>query len=235
MTNKTCSVPIVVLAGGFGTRLKSEISDLPKALAPVNGRPFLSFLLDKWIRDGFRDFYFSLFYRSDDIIAFLDKYAQNRPEELKFNCVTESEPMGTGGATLECLNKSEIKTNFLVVNADTWLSASLQPIACHEGNMLGVVKMRNSSRYGLVEIDEERVVGFREKEFSKKSVFINSGVYKFTRGALANFPVIPCSLERDLLPDLIRSGRVGWLEICGDFIDIGVPKDYRRFVRTYGN
>ena len=64
------TVPMIVLAGGFGTRLRSEISDLPKPLAPVKGRAFIEFLLDKWLCDGFRDFYFSLFYRSDDLITF---------------------------------------------------------------------------------------------------------------------------------------------------------------------
>jgi D-glycero-alpha-D-manno-heptose 1-phosphate guanylyltransferase len=226
---------MIVLAGGFGTRLRSEISDTPKPLAPVHGRPFIAFLLDKWVRDGFRDFYFSLHYRSDELIAFLEEYKRADNEQLDFHYVIESRPMGTGGAVLEVLSTSEKIANFLVVNADTWLSSSFRPLACSGGNLLGLIQLPKNDRYGLVEVSGDQVIAFREKTISKKPVFINSGVYKFERAAFEGIPLKSCSLESDLLPSLISSKKFRWLKIDGDFIDIGVPEDYQKCIKVFGN
>ena len=234
MNNKLINIPMIILAGGFGTRLKSEISNLPKALAPINSRPFLFFLLDKWIQDGFTKFYFSLFYRSDDIIAAVESYVQKRTEKITVQFIVENIPMGTGGAVLEVLSKSDIYEDFLVVNADTWLSASFRPLASQEGNLIGILKLPKNDRYGLVKINKNRVVEFREKKVSNRAAYINTGVYKFVRASWSQFQFVPCSLENDLLPQLLKSASLGWSELTGDFIDIGVPEDYRKFVQKYG-
>ena len=143
--------------------------------------------------------------------------------------------MGTGGAILEVLSRAKEIENFVVVNADTWLSASFQSLACHSGNLLGVIKVPKNDRYGLVEISGDRVIAFREKIISKGPVLINSGVYKFERTIFENIPLQPFSLESDLLPAFLSSKKIGWVKLDSDFIDIGVPEDYRRFIKEYGN
>ena len=84
----------IVLAGGLGTRLKSVVADLPKSLAPVNGRPFLAFLLDSAQEQGIEKFIFALGYKSERIEAFVQEYLPQK----NYRFSIETEPLGTGGA-----------------------------------------------------------------------------------------------------------------------------------------
>src|SRR5688500_17502731 len=104
----------IILAGGLATRLKDTVPDLPKCMAPVAGRPVLSFVIDFLLMQGFEKFIFSLGYKSDIIEKYLDAHYLS----LDFTIVTEKEPLGTGGAIrLACTNATD--ENVLVVNGDT--------------------------------------------------------------------------------------------------------------------
>jgi NDP-sugar pyrophosphorylase family protein len=229
VTSTKSKLPLVVLAGGFGTRLKSEIAELPKALAPIHGEPFIALLLDKWISDGFTDFYLSLHYKSEAIIEFVLAYVEKRAECINVSFVVERSPMGTGGALLEVLSRHESLETFLLTNADTWLSSSFEDLMSHAHNAIGVFRQDGNERYGQVDVDGRQVIGFKEKVKTNRKVYINTGVYKLHRSSLRQFPPSPCSLEKDLLPNLIEND-FGWSEFAGDFIDIGVPEDYHRFL-----
>ena len=171
----------IILAGGFGTRLKSVVADRPKALAPVNGRPFLEYLLDHLIGGGIECFVFSVGYRARMIEAhFGDRY-RNRP----IRYALETEPLGTGGGIANALPLTE-GASVLVVNGDSLFLTDLDAQrALHLRTAalatLSLRPMKNFSRYGRVEIDgEDRITAFREKETVAEGL-INGGVYLLRR------------------------------------------------------
>ena len=111
---------LFVLAGGFGTRLRALVSDVPKPLAPVAGRPFLMHLIDNWVAQGVKEFVFLLHYESAQIRQLLTNIS-DYPEfsDIKFTWIVEDIPLGTGGSILNAIKKLEIKESFLIANADT--------------------------------------------------------------------------------------------------------------------
>src|SRR6185436_13196228 len=104
----------IILAGGFGTRLKAALPDLPKSMAPINGRPFLFYLINYLRSQGIEKFIFSLGFKHEVIEAYLNA---NFPT-LDFSCIIEKEPLGTGGAILASCYKASEQT-VLIANGDT--------------------------------------------------------------------------------------------------------------------
>ena len=84
----------IILAGGLGTRLRSAVPDLPKCMAPINGVPFISYLIDNLINEGVTKFIFSLGYKSELFISLLEEKLPMK----NYLIVIEDEPLGTGGA-----------------------------------------------------------------------------------------------------------------------------------------
>ena len=104
----------IILAGGFGTRLKEAVPDLPKCMAPLNGRPFLFYVINYLRSQGIERFIFSLGYKHEVIEAYLNAEFST----LDFQCSIEKESLGTGGAIFAACYKASEKTVF-VVNGDT--------------------------------------------------------------------------------------------------------------------
>ena len=112
---------VIVLAGGFGTRLQEVVGDVPKPLAPVCGKPFLYYLLEGLIRQGARNFILSLYFKSDMIIDFLDDFTDKNLDTITVEWVVEPEPLGTGGAVKYIVEETEMHGSFYVINGDTYL------------------------------------------------------------------------------------------------------------------
>jgi len=104
----------IILAGGLGTRLRDAVPDLPKCMAPVAGRPFVSFVIDYLRMQGIERFIFSLGYKSGVIEEFLQKEYPT----LDYTSVIEPEPLGTGGAIRLAIQKT-VSRNIVVANGDT--------------------------------------------------------------------------------------------------------------------
>ena len=85
---------VIILAGGFGTRLQSVVKDLPKCLVEINGKPFLSHLIDFLLNQNFTKFIFAIGYKSDLVEEFVIQNYGN----LEYSFSVETEPLGTGGA-----------------------------------------------------------------------------------------------------------------------------------------
>ena len=114
---------LVILAGGFGTRLKSVLNGLPKPLADINGQPFLKLLFQNWVKNGFNDFVLCLHYEADKIIKFVNQEQDfGVLKNCKIQFSIEPTPMGTGGAISYAVNKVDVDNNILIANADTWLN-----------------------------------------------------------------------------------------------------------------
>jgi D-glycero-alpha-D-manno-heptose 1-phosphate guanylyltransferase len=219
----------IVLAGGFGTRLRGIVDDVPKPLAPVAGRPFLAWLLDRLATSGMRRCILATGYLSEAI----ERTIGARWQGMEIAYSVEPEPLGTGGAIR--LAATKLQGNGVhVLNGDTWLAYSPQALerATRERDAaigMALAEVDDVGRYGAVERDARgMVIGFREKGEQGPGA-INAGCYFLTADALALLPTRDAfSFERDVLQPTATAGRVaGFVETSG-FIDIGVPEDFRR-------
>ena len=222
----------IILAGGLGKRLQGVVRDVPKPMAGINGRPFLSYLMDYLSSQGVNRILLSVGYRYEVI----KNYFGLRYKNLDIEYVVENDPLGTGGAIKEALK--DIKGDQLIVlNGDTFFKLDFKEMAsfhrAHNSIITIAVKpMYNFDRYGTVVSEKDRIVGFEEKSF-KDFGCINGGVYVVSKeiSGFLNQDKVPFSLEVDFLPKNINN-IPSFAFICEDyFIDIGVPEDYARAQR----
>jgi D-glycero-alpha-D-manno-heptose 1-phosphate guanylyltransferase len=219
----------IILAGGFGTRLKAALPDLPKSMAPVNGRPFLFYLINYLRSQGIEKFIFSLGFKHEVITSYLNA---NFPT-LNFDCVIEKEPLGTGGAILASCYKASGK-NVLIANGDTLFKVDVQKaLAAHNKYQsdctLLLKTMENFDRYGVVELnDDNTIASFKEKQYYKTGL-INGGIYILnTEQFLAEEMPATFSFEKDFLEKYFDTRKIYGTVQDEYFIDIGIPEDYLR-------
>jgi D-glycero-alpha-D-manno-heptose 1-phosphate guanylyltransferase len=224
---------LLVLAGGFGTRLRSKVSDVPKPLAPVLKKPFLVHLIDHWLEQGIRDFVFLLHYEAHQIEVILGQLAvENKALNVRFRVIVEETPLGTGGAILNAIHEFGIEENFLVANGDTWLESGIQDISEHSPCVLAAINVNNSERYGSIELNGDEIINFQEKTKFSEGAYVNSGLYHLSHTIFSGFaPGSSFSLEKDIFPTLVSMGQLSAIKVNGNFIDIGVPEDYLKFCK----
>ena len=224
----------VVLAGGKGTRLRSVVSDLPKCMAPVAGRPFLAWLLDDLREAGFDHIILSLGYKHEAVEA----WVASRPDRDSITCVVEEEPLGTGGGVRLALRQAREDAVF-ILNGDTFFGIdypAMQAFHRQSGAQatLALKPLRDFDRYGEVTLDGEgRITAFREKRPCAEGL-INGGVYLLQRDALAEMPE-RFSLEKDYFEPKAESAGLAGFRSEGYFIDIGIPADYARAQRDFAD
>jgi len=222
---------LFILAGGFGTRLRSAVSDVPKPLAPVKGIPFLFFQINNWQLQGIKNFYFLLHHQSQMIIDYVNTLKLNSNfQNCTFNFLVENEPLGTGGSILNAINYYKIFGEILITNADTWLDSGIREISEFENNCIAVVEEKNTNRFGTVEFnDENLILNFHEKSGINESGFINAGLYKLNVNLFKTETLNTFSIETYLFPKLVENKQINAKIISTTFIDIGVPEDYYKF------
>lgn len=221
----------IVLAGGLGTRLRSAVPDLPKPMAPVNGRPFLEHLLDYWMRQGVARFILSVGYRHEAISSHFGAAYRGVPVA----CSVEESPLGTGGGLLLAAGALAAPGPFLVLNGDTWFEVRLAELRAFHATRkadltLSLFRSPQQGRYaGLRTGSSGEVLAMGAGETGGLA---NGGVYLMERGLLEDAPwqaASRLSLEEDILPFALQGGkRVHGLECAGRFLDIGIPEDYAR-------
>jgi D-glycero-alpha-D-manno-heptose 1-phosphate guanylyltransferase len=219
----------IILAGGLGTRLRAAVPDLPKCMAPVNGKPFLSYVINHLQSQGIEHFIFSLGYKSEVIIDFLAKEFPS----LLFKTTIEEEPLGTGGAVKKACKIAKDKC-VLVTNGDTLYKVDVEIIAgvhCLSGAScsLTLKPMKNFNRYGVVEVDNHCLIkSFKEKQFYESGL-INGGVYALhTHKFLEENLPDKFSFETDYLEKYFQIRRMFGIIQDEYFIDIGIPEDFER-------
>lgn len=220
---------VIILAGGLGTRLRSAIPDLPKCMAPVNGKPFIVYVIDFLKSQGIKKFIFSLGYKSEVIIEYLNK---SYPL-ADFKYAIEDSPLGTGGAIKLACDKAT-EANVLITNGDTLFKIAIDTLSAfhlhHQADCtLSLKPMKQFDRYGVVELDRnEKIVSFKEKQFYDYG-FINGGIYALNIPAFSkeSFPA-KFSFEKEYLEPLLNQRQMYGLVQDEYFIDIGIPEDYNR-------
>jgi D-glycero-alpha-D-manno-heptose 1-phosphate guanylyltransferase len=229
-------LPIVlILAGGLGTRLKSIVSDRPKALAEADGITFLDLQL-KWLRQsGVKDIVLLLGYKAEQIIEYV---GDENEWGLNINCLQERVPLGTGGSLLNAVNELKLEGELLLLNGDSLTEVALVDFCSQQRNLhssgLVVVHQESASRFGIVQFNKDQeLIDFMEKDATTTSGWINAGIYYFPAGWFKNLlkqNSLPCSLEKDLIPQwLNESCTINVFPVKGHFIDMGTPDSFAEF------
>ena len=215
----------IVLAGGFGTRLRQVVPDLPKPMAPIAGRPFLEILLSSLTQKGFTRIVLSLGFMSEKII----RHFGNSYLGMQLVYEVESQPLGTGGAIRAALAHC-VTDHVFVFNGDTYLDLEVEELermwqAAHNP-VIVVRQVPDTARFGRVEILDGRITAFLEKGMSGPGL-INAGCYVLPKDALDDFPFgLPFSLETEFFIKYLECLRFDGFVTHGRFIDIGVPETY---------
>ena len=211
----------IILAGGLGKRLRNTVSDVPKPLAPIRGKPFLDILLAQ-LHGRVERLILAIGYKSEQI----KQYYHSR--DIFFS--EESVPLGTGGALKQALQLA-LSFPVLVLNGDSYFGIDIEKlvsfhlrqqahltIACHE--------VEDVSRYGSIFFDEKhQVTAFHEKKASSGKGWINGGIYLMDKDLLNSFQQAPFSLEQEVFPFLLKK-RLFAYPSEGKFIDIGTKESY---------
>ena len=217
----------IILAGGMGTRLSSVIADLPKCMAPINGKPFLFYIFEWLKRNRFERIILSLGYKFESIIDFTKE--NTWPFEILW--VIEKEPLGTGGAISLSLRQSK-SSNVFIINGDTFFDIDVEQFySSHLENKaelsIAAKSLTNYNRYGsLVCATNGRIIGFTEKKPTPEGI-INGGIYLLNNTSLLLSGTSgKFSFETDILEKKYPSNRIFAYTDAGYFIDIGIPEDY---------
>lgn len=217
----------IVLAGGFGTRLREVVPDLPKPMAPVAGRPFLEILLQGLANKGFNRVILSLGHMADKVVAhFGEQYAG-----MGLLYEVEDTPLGTGGAVRRALSRCR-EDHVFVFNGDTYLDLEVDDIEAqwqkHRVPIIVAREVPDTARFGRLSTEGGRVTGFLEKGAGGAGL-INAGCYVLPIAVLNDFAFgQQFSLETDFLAKTVGMQRMDLFVTNGHFIDIGVPEDYAR-------
>ena len=222
------SLPVILLAGGLGTRLQSVVKDVPKPMAPVAGKPFLSWVLDDLCRQGIQEVILSVGYRQEVI---RETYGEQY-KTLHIRYSSEDKPLGTGGAIRKAFALAGKEA--FVLNGDTFFQVDLSGLYAFYRRMeadvaIALKRLQQFDRYGTVTINEQSVITtFNEKKPCAEGL-INGGVYVVSEKVFA-YSLLPevFSFEQHILQAAVGLGRFAGLEQEGYFIDIGIPDDYAK-------
>jgi NDP-sugar pyrophosphorylase family protein len=221
-------VTAAVLAGGLGTRLRSVVQDRPKVLAPVRGRPFLTYLLDQLGDQGIRKVVLLTGYQADQVRETLGECHG----DLALAYSEEPAPLGTAGALANALRLLTSST-VLLLNGDSYCAPCLEQVwDAHAHSQcdisLVLARVADSARFGTVQATPDgKVLGFEEKRSTGGPGWINAGIYLINRALIGQISCnSPSSLERDWFPRWARERRFRSVRTPAAFLDIGTPESY---------
>lgn len=220
----------IVLAGGFGTRLKSVVADVPKPMARVAGKPFLEYILNYLKSNGIKRVVLAVGYKKDVIT----NYFGNSFNGLEIEYSIEEEPLGTGGGVKLAMSKC-LQKNVFVVNGDTYFPVDLSDMMNHHVKnaadiTIATKRMKNFDRYGTIDVVKGKIVSFNEKRFCKNGL-INGGIYVMKNNILGSIKKNVFSMEKDFFQH--SSLRIFSYLSNSYFIDIGIPEDYYKAQKEF--
>lgn len=227
----------ILLCGGLGTRLRSVVSDRPKPMADIAGKPFLHYLVKMLSESGVKHLIFALGYMGEQIEAY---FQSGEDYGLSISYSYEDSPLGTGGAIRNALSYVSGE-NVLVLNADTYFHTDYESLLREQlknkaAMTIASRKIEDISRYGAILKDESgRILRWNEKMSSDRAEApcpgeINGGIYVMQKSLIEKIPEGKQSLENDCIPAWLEDGL--YLQAVpsdGYFMDIGIPEDYAQF------
>lgn len=228
-------LPVVIMAGGKGTRLKPFSNILPKPLFPLGEKTILEVILDKFQNAGCSRFLLSVNYKADFIRSYFEQL-ENCPHKLEY--FIENKPLGTAGSLN--LIEDRIKETFFVSNCDIVINEDYSEILDyhrkHQNEITIVAALKHIKvPYGTLETAEEgRLIDLKEKP--ELTYLINSGLYLLEPQLLSEIPKDTFFHITDLIESVrAREGRVGVFPVSEkSWYDIGEWKEYNRTMKAMG-
>jgi D,D-heptose 1,7-bisphosphate phosphatase len=218
-------IDLILLAGGIGSRLGSHTKKKPKPLMKINNKSFIEILIRAFAKYNFENIYILAGYKGDTIYRMFNNKIYNFS---KVKCFVEKKRLGTWGAVRNI--RKVIKNNFILSNADSLIDENFHNLifkknSPHTKINMSLVKnlnyRSNKTLMGLT-IFKKKVI------FSKKSQYMNGGVYFIKKELLYQdkFERVK-SIENEVLPELIRTKKVGGFITNNFFLDIGTPANLK--------
>jgi D-glycero-alpha-D-manno-heptose 1-phosphate guanylyltransferase len=228
MNNLSKETIAVILAGGFGTRVKHLLPNIPKPMAEVAGKPFLEWIIRYLNQQNIEQFILSTGYLGEIIANY---FATNPVKNTTIKCYRETKALGTGGGFLHAVKQSQQSPSaWLITNGDSLIFSDLAPLFNYlehetaEGAILGLY-LEDASRYGSLTYDSDyNLISFAEKKSG--AGVINAGVYLFKNTLINQFPSGKnLSFEHDVFPQLLEQNCQIKVHITqAPFLDIGTPE-----------
>jgi len=214
---------VVILAGGKGSRISKYTNYKQKCSAIINKKPFINYLINHVSKYEINRIFILVGYKPDKIIRNYDNKIKNF---RKIKCITEKKPLGTGGALYQ-LKKYKIN-NFYLLNGDTILDIDLSKLSKKiSKNSLGIMSIIKNYNYKSNKQLAKLNIKNRKVIYSKNQNLMNGGVYYFKKKFLKKIQNKKISLEKEILPNLIKKNKIdGKIFKESFFIDIGTPGSF---------
>lgn len=221
-----CQNPVVIMAGGLGTRLKPLTNVLPKALIPIGEKTIIEEIISRFEKQGCSNFYISVNYKAEMI----EYYMKNLKLKAKINFFKEQKPLGTAGSLT--LLKEDISTTFFVSNCDILINQEYSEILNYHRTNKNEITIVAALKhypiaYGIIETGEDgKLINLIEKP--ELTLKINSGMYILEPHLLKEIPVNTFFHITELIEKIKkRKGKIGVFPInSGAWTDIGTWDDY---------
>ena len=216
---------MIILCGGFGTRLSSVSKNRPKVLVEVVSSPFLDHLINYISSFGFKRFVLCAGHKSEQI----EKYYAEKKDSLEYVISIEQDPLGTAGAikNAEPLIQSDM---FLGFNGDSFCPVDLKAflefhIASQSIASIVVTSKKDPMGYGSIRLNKNnKIENFSEKNPAENTNLVSAGIYVFGKEVLQDIPPGQnSSLEHEIFPGLMAKGLSGF-QIQKPLFDIGTPE-----------
>ncbi len=223
--NKKLNTSVVIMAGGKGTRLMPYTSVLPKPLLPVNSKPTINHIIDRFMLHSVKNFFVTLNYKSNILKTYLKDLSKINP----LTTVDEKKPLGTAGSLF--LIKNKIKNDFFLTNCDTIINSNYYDIFRHhrlKENHITIVAATKKFKipYGVCESKDNKFIMYEKPELKHN---VNTGFYVISKNCLK---VLKKRERIDFNEFLIRCKknkmRIGIFKIKEtNWIDVGQMKEYK--------
>ncbi|HMF30758.1 MAG TPA: nucleotidyltransferase family protein [Candidatus Lokiarchaeia archaeon] len=224
--------PVVIMAGGLGTRIREKVPGVPKPMIPFAGKPFLYYKVAQLQEAGFKKLILTIGYLGEKIQEY---FGDGSDLDLEIEYSIEIEPLGTGGGLKQVA--SLISSPFFMINADTYYELDWQDVGnfyatAGTPHLMMLTRPVNPGQEGTVVLDEEgTIVEFAEKAPDYQDKLINGGVYLLDPAIFEQIPEGKCSIEKNIFPLLAEERSMKGYFYDGYFIDIGTPDFYEKFQR----
>lgn len=232
--HQTIDLPVVIMAGGEGTRLRPITNVIPKPLVPIGSRTIAEDIIKGFVDAGCRRFFMTLNYRADFIEYYFNSIVPQKDYSLSF--FREQKPLGTAGSL--SLLKGEISETFLISNCDILIDQNIHEIyeyhKKYSNELTAIVAMKTIGiPYGMVETAEEgKLISLIEKP--ELVIKVNTGMYILEPHLIESVPTDRPYDMTDLIAQVLkRQGKVGAFPISeGAWKDIGTWAQYSQVVQT---
>lgn len=219
--------PVVLMAGGLGSRLKELTRDCPKPLLNVGNKPILETILENFIEQGFVNFYLSVNYKSELIENY---FGDGSRYGVRINYLHEDKALGTAGALY--MLPDDVGHPVIIMNGDILTKVNFKKLIKHHIETksvatMAVRKYKEKIPYGVIIADNGKIREIQEKP--EKEYKVNAGIYILSREAIDIIPQNEFYNMTQLFEDLIKSDNIVSEYIVNDYwIDIGKIEDFEK-------